>query len=222
MTAAAAADLDDVRLDPREARAERRRAMLEQLAEIGMALARDLSRRVGEGLERGEPLDGGDAALEFSRISRSVRQTLALEARLDQDRDALAKMFAAEREARETARRQRIEDRRECVRGAVDEAIEKAGGPQRQRTRLCEALDERLEDPPRGRRLRQPAGERAGQPHLRRPGHDGGLGPVEEQRLGRRRMARRRAGLALRANGGGSEAWGGGSETWGGGWSEVG
>jgi hypothetical protein len=134
--------------DPREARAERRLAMLETLAEIGMALAGDLSRRVGEGLERGEPLDGGAVALEFSRVSRAVRQTIALEARLDQDREALARMFAAERAARDRAIEQaRIEGRRRTVRLAVLGAIERAGGGYHQISRLSEALYERLEDP---------------------------------------------------------------------------
>lgn len=133
--------------DPREARAARRLAVLERLAEIGMVLAEDLSRRVGETLERGEPLDGGAVALEFSRVSRSVRQTVGLAARLDQDREALAKMFAAEREARQKAREDRIEGRRDAVRDAVLHAVDQAGGGQRKIERLCEALDERLEDP---------------------------------------------------------------------------
>jgi hypothetical protein len=134
--------------DPQVLRAERRLFMLGQLAEIGMALARDLSRRVGEGLERGEPLDGGAVALEFSRVSRAVRQTIALEARLDQDREALAKMFAAERAARDRATQQaRIEGRRRVVRLAVQGAIERAGGGYRQMGQLNEALYERLEDP---------------------------------------------------------------------------
>jgi hypothetical protein len=137
----------DAPLDPREARAERRLLMLELLAEIGMALARDLSRRVGEGLEADEPLDGGAVALEFSRISRAVRQTIALEARLDQDREALAKMFADERAAREKAREDRIEGRRRTVKIAVQNAISRASENYSQALSLNKILCERLEDP---------------------------------------------------------------------------
>ena len=133
--------------DPREMRAERRLAMLGLLTDIGMQLARDLSRRVGEAMQDGEPLDGGAVALEFSRLSRAVRQTIGLEARLDQDREALARMFEAERAARDQARAERIEGRRAAVQDAVEDAITKAGGGNRKTDALFDALEARMEDP---------------------------------------------------------------------------
>jgi hypothetical protein len=145
--AAAKAGADACEVDPREARAWRRVEMLERLAEMGMQLSMDLCRRVGEGMSKGEPLEGAAVALEYSRLARAVRQTQALAARLDQDRDALAKMFAAERAAREKAREDRIEARRRAVRTAIRDAVNRAGGPQRKINLAFEALGERLEDP---------------------------------------------------------------------------
>jgi hypothetical protein len=99
--------------DPREARAEERLDMLRELAELGMALARELTRRV---LETPDPLaeprpvadpdpvaaaadaqfaarprrePRHDPAESFARISRAIRLTLALEARAEADLAAL-------------------------------------------------------------------------------------------------------------------------------------
>jgi hypothetical protein len=81
-------------------RAAERFAMLRELADIGMEMARALQ---GEVRARAEVVED-DAAdpsrsvaelgLAFSRVSRAVRQTLALEARLEDDR--LARERAAE------------------------------------------------------------------------------------------------------------------------------
>ena len=75
--------LDPPRPCEREARALRQMRMLEELAEIGMKLARAVERRIEEKLSA--DAEDGDAglALVFSRISRAVRQTIALESRLD-------------------------------------------------------------------------------------------------------------------------------------------
>jgi hypothetical protein len=95
--------------DPREARAEERLDMLRELAELGMTLARELTRRVMEtpdpsadpepladpdrtaaryaALGRREPRH--DPAESFARISRAIRLTLALEARAEADLAAL-------------------------------------------------------------------------------------------------------------------------------------
>jgi hypothetical protein len=80
--------------------------MLRELADIGMEIARAVQ---GEVRARAEAVEGeatespkivADLGLAFSRVSRAVRQTLALEARLEDDR--LERRRAAE-EARSQA-----------------------------------------------------------------------------------------------------------------------
>lgn len=61
-------------------RAAKRQALLGELAEIGMALARDLPRQAAA-----PDADLDAVALKYARISRAVRRTLALEARFEQD-----------------------------------------------------------------------------------------------------------------------------------------
>ena len=87
--------------DPRIARAEERLAMLRELAELGMALARELTRRTLEAEEdpdpgaaasanpRAAPGPRHDPADSFARLSRAVRLTLALEAKVEEDLSAL-------------------------------------------------------------------------------------------------------------------------------------
>jgi hypothetical protein len=91
--------------DPRVARAEERRAMLRELAELGMALTRELTRRTLETPETSaaEPAADGspkaasraipgprhDPAEAFARLSRAVRLTLALEAKAEEELAAL-------------------------------------------------------------------------------------------------------------------------------------
>jgi hypothetical protein len=95
--------------DPRVARAEERLDMLRELAELGMALARDLTRRALDAPDPQadpEPLADPDPtaarfaararrkprhdpAESFARLSRAVRLTLALEASAEADLAAL-------------------------------------------------------------------------------------------------------------------------------------
>ncbi|MDR3513920.1 MAG: hypothetical protein P4L73_19960 [Caulobacteraceae bacterium] len=145
-------------------RAERRLQTLEDLAEVGMALARSLLRRA-ELAEAGEasadePVGAAEAALAFSRLSRAVRQTLALEARLEDELradQAQAAARAAERRAAEDERRARrklcLLIRKSTVQDIVEEVIEanareaggrEADGPEVER--LFDGLYERLED----------------------------------------------------------------------------
>jgi hypothetical protein len=63
-------------IDPAPTSAQLRHAMLQELAEIGMELARDLRDQ-----QKIEPRP--DAGLVYARIARAVRQTLALQARLE-------------------------------------------------------------------------------------------------------------------------------------------
>ena len=68
-------------------RAEQRVAMLRELAELGMQLTRVLVQRAAEAPAEPEPRH--NAAESFARVSRAVRLTLALEAKVDQDLAAL-------------------------------------------------------------------------------------------------------------------------------------
>ena len=79
--------------DPRIARAEQRLAMLRELAELGMALTRELTRRAMAAPEAPEAAPDAtpasrhpprhDPADSFARLSRAVRLTLALEATVE-------------------------------------------------------------------------------------------------------------------------------------------
>lgn len=134
--------------------------MLEELAEIGMDLARALRRRVlaqaaaAEGAMDAPALleqHGGDPGLTFSRIARAVRQTLALEARLDQDHQAREHEAQAERVAAQAARqaaehgeqRRREFDRQEAVEAVIERAIE-AEADERDAEGLLDDLYEKL------------------------------------------------------------------------------
>jgi hypothetical protein len=66
---------------------ERRLALLQELAEIGMSLVRGLAA---------EPVSP-EVALTFARISRAVRQTVALEARLEQEAAGIRRAQGAQR-----------------------------------------------------------------------------------------------------------------------------
>lgn len=74
--------------------AERHGRILAELAELGLGFARDASR---DAAQAETPEERARAALVFQRVSRSVRQCLALEAKLARE---------AGREAREAADRQ--------------------------------------------------------------------------------------------------------------------
>ena len=69
------------------ASAERRLAMLGRLAELGMQLAETLAARAVA--EPKDPEPRHDPARSFAQVSRAVRLTLALEARIEQDLAAL-------------------------------------------------------------------------------------------------------------------------------------
>ncbi len=146
-------------------RTERHLRMLAELAEIGMALARKVGRQAldeaGAAAERdggsgpggtgpGGTGPGGDPGLVFARIARAVRQTVALEARLDAEAQALEQQRATARASREAAQRARIQQQKERVKRLVEDAI---SGASDREADLADAetlrldLDERLEDP---------------------------------------------------------------------------
>jgi hypothetical protein len=100
--------------DAAEARAERHLRLLQELAELGMTLARAVAARA---VETGD----ADLGLAFTRIARAVRQTVALEAKLADEREAV-RAGHIQRLAQETAARGRR--RKKLVEDAVERAID--------------------------------------------------------------------------------------------------
>lgn len=95
-----ASDAPILELDPHAAviaRAERRRAMLEHLAEVGTALADEIAKRFIDGPYYPEPRN--DPGRSFAAVSRAVRLTLALEGKLDEQIVALRNGSAPVRSA---------------------------------------------------------------------------------------------------------------------------
>lgn len=117
---------------------ERHAAILAELSELGMAFARD-ARRDAEAAET--PEERARQALVFQRVSRSIRQSLALEARLVRElkRDAREE---ADRAAR--LDRERVNARRNRIRNGVDALIWRETEDMDEHDE--EAFDERIED----------------------------------------------------------------------------
>src|SRR5258705_8925277 len=96
---------------------ERQERILAELSELGLALARDLQARA---LAATDIAEASELGLAFQRVSRSVRQTLALEAKLERDR------LRADREDRTEAQNARTayaERRKTQVQVAVKRCI---------------------------------------------------------------------------------------------------
>jgi hypothetical protein len=127
--------------DPAAARTERHLAMLAELGEIGMDLAREVRRQALD--QTGEAPSAADLALTFSRIARAVRQTVALEAKLAEERQKAdadhLRRLAQEASARGRRRKKLIED-------AVERAIEAEAHGETAEA-LLDDLYERLQDP---------------------------------------------------------------------------
>jgi hypothetical protein len=126
--------------DPKQDRAERRLCILQELAELGMDLARDVQARALA--VDADPATAGDLVLSFARIVRAVRQTVALEAKLDRDGQA-ASAERAERRARDA--RDRVYKHKARVRDLVERAIDAEASGDAAEDLLCD-LNERLED----------------------------------------------------------------------------
>jgi hypothetical protein len=139
-----------------QARTARQLAMLQELAEIGMQIARAVRDEALARTERAaderaparpSPFGGGDLGLVYSRIARAVRQTLALESRLA---DGIEKARTEQARSQVAAVRTAFDERQHEVRDYVAEAIEaeaaERGTPERDVERLLDDLDERLED----------------------------------------------------------------------------
>jgi hypothetical protein len=136
-----------------EARRERQLAMLHELAEIGMQMARAVrdealapAEAAGDTPKPPSRFGGGDLGLVYSRIARAVRQTLALESRVAEQIDTARVEHARTRLG---ALRRAVEDRQHEIRDYVAEAIEAEAverkTPERDIERLLDDLDERLE-----------------------------------------------------------------------------
>ncbi len=132
--------------------------MLGQLAEIGMRLAREAERRVMDAVPEDEVQpavqagkggsvgSGGGFGLTFARIARAVRQTLALQAKLDAEAEVQVKQANAARAGREAAERKRVKQTKDRVRRCVEDAI-RSGTDVGDAEALLLNLDERLDDP---------------------------------------------------------------------------
>ena len=146
-------------VDEAAARTGRHLRMLEELAGIGMRLARDVERRALAEEPRRDALpdpalvhsataDGAraDFGLMFARIARAVRQTVALEARLAADAEARATVGAAALANRAAAEQKRSRQLKDRVRRLAEAAISaEAEGHEAENLRYD--LEERLEDP---------------------------------------------------------------------------
>src|SRR5687767_8645814 len=90
---------------------------LGELAELGMSLARDLHARA---LAAETPKEAADLTAGFHRISRSARQTMALEARLL--RDAVRHDKEVQRDV-EIAARAQVQKRKDRIEACVSRLI---------------------------------------------------------------------------------------------------
>ena len=126
---------------PCEDRAERHLRVLQELADIGMELARAVKAQALD--PQADPAAAAELGLTFSRIARAVRQTVALEARLDRDRQTAA-AERAERRVRQA--RDRALQNKARVRDLVERAIDAGASDAATAEDLLLDLDERLED----------------------------------------------------------------------------
>jgi hypothetical protein len=147
-------DTDDDSIDaPAESRAERHLRLLQELAEIGMDIARAVRAEalaaVDDDAAAPAPSRFGrsDPGLVFSRIARAVRQTLALEEQIAAGRDKAREEHArGRRNVEQLIFEQRQEDIREFVARAVEADAAERKLPDEAVERLLDDLDERLED----------------------------------------------------------------------------
>ncbi len=140
--------------DPSIQRAERRLRLLEELAEIGMELARGLKQPELAGDDAAAAASGRrrDPAEAFAGLSRAIRLTLMLEERTDQAlRDLKAGLATARQEKRERAAKaaadaadQRRHDRKTLVTDLVMEVAREQIAGEADLERLDLELDERL------------------------------------------------------------------------------
>ena len=138
-------------------RAELRLARVQEITAIGMTLLRGLGERVASAPTAAEVADAAaDAADDFAKVSRALRLTLDLEARLDETLRALqagedvALKARRERRARRDAdaEKARHQARREKVTAQVSIAIARESEGEAGDEDRYEAMEERLLDDP--------------------------------------------------------------------------
>jgi hypothetical protein len=142
---------DDDAPDPDAARAAWRAKALEDLAEIGMAMAQALRDRMATAESDAAACE---ISLAFTRIARAVRLTVALDARLGEAQAMRAETLAAKAAEQRAAAAEAREARVELITGRVQDAVEMAIAAQTsgrrdggyESERLSEALSEYLED----------------------------------------------------------------------------
>jgi hypothetical protein len=158
MTAApAAAEIEAPATDPAAELVACGLAQLAELAGIGMTFARALGRIAQAAVEQAdgetpEPTpELNDAALAFSRISRAVRMTVGLQAKIVRERQARADRIAAELAVKDAEEAQILEERRAkanlrkaMTRFIVQTAIEAEERDEDELDQLFEGLDARL------------------------------------------------------------------------------
>jgi hypothetical protein len=126
--------------------------MLAELGEIGMDLARAVRQQavaqaIPEQVGALDRMSGGDLALVFSRIARAVRQTLALEAKIYENRRAHEQGEAAEQAQRAaTIQRARKERQKNKAKRIIEEAIDAEPRDPSDYENLLADLDDALED----------------------------------------------------------------------------
>ena len=119
---------------------ERHARGLAELTELGLSLARDLHACA---LAEPDPRTKAETALAFHRVSRSVRQSMALEARLKRDR------MRDDREARAEAVQAAealVRTRKAQVRAAVERLIWTEAENDEEAERLIDQLGEHLDE----------------------------------------------------------------------------
>ena len=136
-------------------RTERHLDMLQELATMGMDLARAVHRQAvvptEPAPEQPVPEPAAEAALAFSRLAKTVRQCLALEARVaDQQRrrelgeiDQAGELLKQSRSYLLGAKRRQV---KRAVADAIESEAESGGLYPSDAERLFDRLDERIED----------------------------------------------------------------------------
>lgn len=127
-----------IEAEPSGAAKARHTAVLAELTELGLTLARDLHARALAADDNDEAVA---LSLSFQRVSRAVRQAVALEAKIE--RDAARDAREVQREV-DRARAEAADQRRARVRTAVQKVI-RGEADAMSVERLCDELDELIE-----------------------------------------------------------------------------
>jgi RNA binding exosome subunit len=125
-----------------------RMRMLETAAERGLELLEEVGARARE------RADEGDLGLTYSRISKSIRQSVALHARLEEQAGKTDEQKAAEAAARTAVEARRVASAEKLARGrkenavrrAVTRAIDDHTDDEDDRDTLYDDMNERLDD----------------------------------------------------------------------------